>query len=171
MTNSFLIGEYMQKTYNRTHFQAVQAIVEARLTQSKDPSKRFLTVSEETARVWAIKLGAQCVSNTKSYFVDGHEREDVVYHRNVLWLPQEKELELRQYLWVQKPQDEILQHLPSLCQTMINAGMVETPLPKQVPVQVDNHAGTSTSQVSNACGDDDVSKYKKQTRTNCSSCN
>ena len=108
----------------------------------KDPTKRFLTVCEETARIWAKKLGARYLSATKSYFVDGHEREDVVYHRNKLWLPKEKKLELRQYLWVQKPQAEILAHMPNLHQAMANAGMVAPPVPS--PKNATEQSSTST---------------------------
>ena len=42
---------------------------------------------------------------TAGYYVDGHERQDVLEHR-VEWLGKELQLELRQYLWVQLTVEE-----------------------------------------------------------------
>ena len=42
---------------------------------------------------------------TKGYYVDGHDRDDVLENRKG-WLKRELELELRQYLWMQMPLEE-----------------------------------------------------------------
>ena len=74
-----------------------------RRTQSDDnidASTKYLTVSWSTARSWALTIGAKFNKHKKGYYVDGHDREDVLQHRSK-WLAEEKELELRQYLWAQ----------------------------------------------------------------------
>ena len=71
----------------------------ARFVDPVDPSK-YLQVSWSTARSWALAIGANFVKHKKGYYVDGHDRKDVLEHRGV-WLGEERELELRQYLWVQ----------------------------------------------------------------------
>ena len=54
-----------------------------------------------TALAWAKRLGLVYRTRKKSYYVDGHDRKDVLGHRNNEYLPAEKALELRQYLWAQ----------------------------------------------------------------------
>ena len=60
----------------------------------------FLQISWSTARSWALALGARFSKLKKGYYVDGHDRADVLQHRKE-WLEKERELELRQYRWVQ----------------------------------------------------------------------
>ena len=60
----------------------------------------YLTVSWSTARSWAVAIGASFQKHKKGYYVDGHDRPDVLEHRSE-WLSTELKLELRQYLWVQ----------------------------------------------------------------------
>lgn len=52
-------------------------------------------VSMSTALRWAKKLGLAWRKRQKSYYVDSHDREDVLHYRNVLYLPREHELEVR----------------------------------------------------------------------------
>ena len=66
---------------------------------------QYLTVSWSTARSWAVALGASFKKHKKGYYVDGHERADVLEHRKE-WLSKELQLELRQYLWVQLTVDQ-----------------------------------------------------------------
>ena len=71
-----------------------------RRAQNVDLTSEFLQVSWSTARSWAIAIGAKFKKHTKGYYVDGHDRADVLEHRSE-WLSQELKLELRQYLWIQ----------------------------------------------------------------------
>ena len=68
-------------------------------------TSEFLQVSWSTARSWALAIGAKFKAHKKGYYVDGHDRSDVLEHRS-LWLRKELELELRQYLWVQLTLDQ-----------------------------------------------------------------
>ena len=65
----------------------------------------YLQVGWSTARSWALALGGSFDTHKKGYYVDGHDRPDVLEHRKV-WLEAERKLELRQYLWVQLTVDE-----------------------------------------------------------------
>ena len=67
---------------------------------SQGEVSEFLQVSWSTARSWAVALGAKYKKLTKGYYVDGHDRPDVLEHRKE-WLSKELQLELRQYLWAQ----------------------------------------------------------------------
>ena len=58
-------------------------------------------VCMSTALAWAKRLGLVYLTRKKSYYVDGHDRGDVLAYRNNVYLPQEKELDVRQYLWAQ----------------------------------------------------------------------
>ena len=71
-----------------------------RRAQHVDLVSEFLQVSWSTARSWAIAIGAKFKKHTKGYYVDGHDRSDVLAHRSE-WLSEELQLELRQYLWIQ----------------------------------------------------------------------
>jgi hypothetical protein len=71
--------------------------------------KSHLTVSHSTAHKWAVALGLKYSKRKKCYFVDGHDRWDVLKYRNEVWLPKEKDLEIRQYLWLQFTQEEAMQ--------------------------------------------------------------
>ena len=62
----------------------------------------FLQVSESCALAWAHRLGLCYATRKKHYYVDGHDRPDVLAHREN-WLEKEGRLELRQYLWAQVP--------------------------------------------------------------------
>ena len=67
-----------------------------------DGESDFLQITESTALAWAHRLGLSWARKTKTYYVDGHDRKDVLAHR-AFWLEKELELELRQYLFVQLP--------------------------------------------------------------------
>jgi hypothetical protein len=41
----------------------------------------FLLISEATAQRWLKKMGFEFKKFTKSVYVDGHEREDVIKYR------------------------------------------------------------------------------------------
>ena len=47
-------------------------------------------------------MGLCYATKKKHYYVDGHDRPDVLAHREI-WLKKEGELELRQYLWAKMP--------------------------------------------------------------------
>ena len=64
-----------------------------------------MQVCWSTARSWAIAIGCKFNKHKKGYYVDGHDRADVLEHRKE-WLAKELELELRQYLWVQLTVDQ-----------------------------------------------------------------
>ena len=57
----------------------------------------FLQVSESCALAWAHRLGLCYATRKKHYYVDGHDRPDVLAHHEK-WLEKEGRLELRQYL-------------------------------------------------------------------------
>ena len=59
---------------------------------------RTFRVQMSTALAWAHKLGLKYKSRTKSYYVDGHDRLDVLLYRSE-YLHREQEYELRMYLW------------------------------------------------------------------------
>ena len=62
----------------------------------------FLQISESCALAWAHRLGLCYARRKKHYYVDGHDRPDVLAHR-AKWLKKEGRLELRQYLWAHMP--------------------------------------------------------------------
>ena len=63
-------------------------------------TSKYLQVCWSTARSWALAIGASFDKHKKGYYVDNHDRKDVLEHRAV-WLGEERELELRQYVWAQ----------------------------------------------------------------------
>ena len=48
---------------------------------------RKKTISERTARNWMKKMGYRWTKDPKGQYVDGHERSDVVAHRQTIFLP------------------------------------------------------------------------------------
>jgi hypothetical protein len=76
-------------------------------------------VSLGTALVWAKKLGLEYMSRKKSYYVDNHDRADVLLYRDAKYLPEENALELQQYVWAQMTVAEF---------TKINAGCTQEEL-------------------------------------------
>jgi hypothetical protein len=56
-------------------------------------------ISLNTARRWMIYLGFHAHKTGKNYYVDGHEREDVVQYREQVYLPQMLEYERRMGDW------------------------------------------------------------------------
>ena len=60
--------------------------------------KAIVKVSLGTALVWAKKLGLEYMSRKKSYYVDNHDRADVLLYRDAKYLPEENALELQQYV-------------------------------------------------------------------------
>ena len=64
-------------------------------------TKKYLTVSIQTATRWAKNLGVSFENVHKSYYVDGHNDDDIIDYRQNKWLPQEEKEELRQYRWFQ----------------------------------------------------------------------
>ena len=68
----------------------------------------FLQVSESCALAWAHRLGLCYATRRKHYYVDGHDRPDVLAHREI-WLEKEGRYELRQYLWLQLPLGKALE--------------------------------------------------------------
>ena len=79
-------------------------------TSSVDEAEKskYLQISESTALAWAHRLGLCYARKSKTYYVDGHDRADVLAHR-ALWLEKEMRLELRQYLWCQVPLQEAIE--------------------------------------------------------------
>ena len=67
-----------------------------------EKESRWLQVSLSCALAWALRLGLKYTPKRKSYYVDGHDRADVLEYR-AKWLALELHYELRQYLWVQLP--------------------------------------------------------------------
>lgn len=63
-------------------------------------------VSQSTALLWAKKLGLVWKARKKSYYVDNHDRADVLEYRNNVYLPKERDLEVKQYLWAVLSTDE-----------------------------------------------------------------
>ena len=57
-------------------------------------------VSESTALRWAHDAGLTYVAQRKSYYVDNHDREDVLRYRDV-YVARQRDYELQQFLWVQ----------------------------------------------------------------------
>ena len=76
-------------------------------TKMSNPSE-FLQVSETCALAWAHSLGLCYLKKKKGYYVDGHDRPDVLLHR-IEWLKREAELELCQYLWIQMPFEKAME--------------------------------------------------------------
>ena len=64
-----------------------------RRAQNVDLTSEFLQVSWSTTRSWAIASRAKFKKHTKGYYVDGHDRTDVLEHRPE-WLSKELKLEL-----------------------------------------------------------------------------
>ena len=79
----------------------------AATTKNAESDSKFLQVSESSALSWAHRLGLKFSKRRKGYYVDGHDRKDVLQHRKQ-WLQTEKQLELRQYLWIQMYFDDAL---------------------------------------------------------------
>ena len=65
-------------------------------------TSEYLQVSESCALAWAHSLGVCYSRKRKGYYVDGHDRPDVLAHC-AIWLAKEACLEKRQYLWIQMP--------------------------------------------------------------------
>lgn len=62
-------------------------------------------VSQSTARRWMQFLGFNAVANGKNYYVDGHEREDVVQYREGYFLPAMEKYERRMPFWTGENMD------------------------------------------------------------------
>lgn len=74
------------KLYLRQHPRKVSSLfLKTYLTHEYFPLKfgpnSNKSVSKETCRNWLIKLGFSCATHSKSVYVDGHERKDVVEYR------------------------------------------------------------------------------------------
>ena len=66
-----------------------------------------LTVlNEETIRQWMHKIGFQFEERKKCFFVDAHEREDVVQDRNA-YVKDALEQDLSRHCWIQKVADDL----------------------------------------------------------------
>ena len=76
------------------------------MNMTKD--SEFLQVSESCALAWAHRLGLCYARRRKHYYVDGHDRPDVLAHCKK-WLEKEGKFKLRQYLWVQMTLVEALE--------------------------------------------------------------
>ena len=61
-----------------------------------ESSGKFRKIGESTALRWAHQLGASYDTYRKSYYVDGHDSDDVLRYR-AAWLRREQQLEYRQY--------------------------------------------------------------------------
>ncbi len=57
-------------------------------------------ISERTARRYLNTLGYRWAAPKKGQYADGHEREDVVYYREQVFLPQWRRIEQRMANWV-----------------------------------------------------------------------
>ena len=76
------------------------------LVKDVDPYSKFLQVSEAYTLVWAHKLGMCYTTKTKSYYVNGHDRKDVLAYRKK-WLAQDLKLKLGQYLWAPFTEEDL----------------------------------------------------------------
>ena len=80
-----------------------------RTAARNDKASDYLQVSVSCVLAWAHSIGLCYSRKTKGYYVDGHDRQDVLAHR-VKWLKKEVKLELKQYLWIQMRLDKAIKH-------------------------------------------------------------
>jgi len=73
-----------------------------------ETTNKYLRVSEGCALAWGHRLGLSFDPKRKGYYVDNHDRADVLAHRTV-WLATEAALEKKQYLWAQLPEEQARQ--------------------------------------------------------------
>ena len=73
-----------------------------------ETTNKYLRVSEGCALAWGHRLGLSFDAKRKGYYVDNHDRADVLAHRTV-WLAKEAALEKKQYLWAQLPEEKARQ--------------------------------------------------------------
>ena len=65
---------------------------------TSQPQEGRWKVGQSTALAWAHKLGLTFETSKKSYYVDNHDRPDILRYR-AEYLQAELDYELRQYLW------------------------------------------------------------------------
>ena len=68
---------------------------------------RLSTLSLNTTLNWMKRLGMRYDTNRKTYYVDGHERDDVVASRNAFCIRYLHQYEPRCLRWVQLTQSEV----------------------------------------------------------------
>lgn len=68
-------------------------------------ANHLTVLNEETIRQWMHKLGFKYEERRKCFFVDSHEREDVVRDRNA-FVADSLAKDLRQHCWLQKRADD-----------------------------------------------------------------
>lgn len=64
------------------------------------------TVSDSTVKRWMHKLGYWWVRKHRGLYVDGHEQEDVVHYRQLVFLPAWYQIEGRMRSWMTDNQEE-----------------------------------------------------------------
>ncbi|KII87524.1 hypothetical protein PLICRDRAFT_112639 [Plicaturopsis crispa FD-325 SS-3] len=63
------------------------------------------TISLATAKRWMKKVGYRWTKNFKGQYVDGHERDDVVFYRQNVFLPKWVDVEARTRRWTETNQE------------------------------------------------------------------
>lgn len=92
------------QTRNRPATALESLIIQCYNYQNNGPGRK---VSESTAGRWMKRLGFRYQSHQKSFYVDGHERLDVVLHRKAFTEEYLTELEPRCYRWLQVKKSEV----------------------------------------------------------------
>jgi len=77
------------------------------------------TISLATAQQWMHRMGYHWKKTPGGQFVDGHEREDVVYYHQTIFLPAWTEIKIRTCTW-----------------TKDNIEIINGPQPQQCPIVV-----------------------------------